>query len=364
MEAYSRDPDVLNRALNGSPKVKDEGGGVHTAVNEPPLPNSAGDVLPPQHLLLQLQTGDSIFLMLHQNANGGMELISNRYRVSKVMLNLQPGMLLAVDPSSRYMAIGCSEGVFAVYALHSRDELKAQFAEGLSLRYVEAETYIYFTGVLIKMEFLYPSPDDQGHVILLALVVIKGRTRMLTWEWETGSELKHIRARSLKGHLLEEKRRLPELLIPLRAKSAFILVCGNSMAICEDLLLGSPNFVDFNNNVDPPTTYHHGSGSPLWTAWARPIRFPARTKVVDDIYLVREDGIIKILEVDMSDATVDLNNVIGELKANCGRALACLEPPKMDRDLLVTGGDSCSGGTYLVSCLDFAIRHVIRYSTS
>lgn len=353
VDAYLRDTDVVNGAVNGTPKVKDEDDDIYMPASESPRADSAGDVLPPQYLLLQLQTGDSIFLMLHQTANGGMELVSNRYRVSRVMLNLQPGMHLAVDPSSRYMAIGCSEGVFAVYSLHSRDELKTQFSEGLNLRYVEAETYIYFTGVLIKMEFLYPSPDDAGHVILLALVVIKGRTRMLTWEWETGSELKHIRARSLKGHLLEEKRRMPELLIPLRAKSAFILVCGNTMAICEDLLLGSPNFVDFNNNVDPPTTYHHGSGSPLWTAWARPIRFPARTKVVDDIYLVREDGIIKILEVDMSDATVDLNNVIGELKANCGRALACLEPPKMDRDLLVTGGDSCSGGTYLVAARSY-----------
>jgi hypothetical protein len=263
-------------------------------------------------------------------------------------------MHLAIDPSSRYMAIGCSEGVFAIYALHSRSELRSQ-SSGSNLRFVDAETYIYLTGVIVKLEFLYPSPDDEGHIILLALVVMKGKTRMLVWEWETGSELKRVRARSLRGHLLDDRRRLPQLLIPLRTNSSFILVYGNSMAICEDLLQGSPSFVDFDNKVDPPTPFHHGSGSPLWTAWARPIRLPERSKVSDDIYLVREDGIIKFLEVDVSDASVTLNNVIGELKANCGTALACLdyhyliEKTKTNGDLLVTGGDSCGGGTYLVS---------------
>jgi hypothetical protein len=364
VDAYNTDPDVMN----GNTQVKEEDDVDMLSSNSlPETSEPVEGVLPPQYLLLQLQTGDSVFLMLRQSAKGQLELVSSRYGVLKATLSLQPGMHLAVDPSSRYMAIGCSEGVFAIYALHSRDELKAQFSQGLSLRYVEAETYIYFTGVIIKMEFLYPTRGDEGHIILLALVVIKGKTRMLIWEWDTGTELKNIRARSLKGHLVQERYRLPQLLIPLKTKSSFILVCENSMSICKDLLHGSPNFVDFNNRIDPPTTFYNGSAIPLWTAWARPTRLPERIKKADDIFIVREDGITKFLEVD-PDAEVTLDHNIGELGANCGRALACLDYwnksnklSHMSGDLFVTGGDSCAGGTYLVSRAGPLMNNLISF---
>jgi hypothetical protein len=52
-----------------------------------------GRLLPPQVLLLQLDTGDSVFLMLRQSTEGVWELvITSRYRVMKPMLGTQPGM--------------------------------------------------------------------------------------------------------------------------------------------------------------------------------------------------------------------------------------------------------------------------------
>jgi hypothetical protein len=315
-----------------------------------PLGRSA---LPPQFLLLQLHTGDSVFLRLHQLENGKLAFISSRHRVTKPMLALQPGIHLAVDPSSRYMAIGCSERLLTIYALHSRDQLKEQSPMGPELRHVESESIMSLNGLIQKMEFLYPSPDDEGHTILLVLVVIKGKTRMLLYEWETGSDLKQIHAHSNKGHLLEQSRQMPLLLIPLTLKSSFILVCEDSMAVCQGILQGSPTFIDFNNRIDVPTELHHGSGRPLWTAWTRPPRLPGYARVRDDIYIAREDGLIKFLEIDSTeDEFVKADNNIGEFGANCGTALACLDfetQHNKSGDLLVTGGDSCPGGTYLVS---------------
>jgi hypothetical protein len=94
-------------------------------------------------------------------------------------------------------------------------------------------------------------------------------------------------------------------------------------------------------------------GLPLWTAWTRPSRLPHHTKNRDDIYVVREDGLVKFLEIDsLEDDIVRAYNTIGSFDSNCGTALASLDYRGYDSttgDLLVTGGDSCSGGTYLVS---------------
>ncbi len=143
------------------------------------------------------------------------------------------------------------------------------------------------------------------------------------------------------------------------------------MSVCAGIMEGSPTFTDFSNNIDPPSECYHGLGNPLWASWTRPVRLPERLKDSDDIYIVREDGIIKILEVDPTDASVALNHIIGELETNCGGAFACLscdvegrtqnnrqpkessDGERLSGDLLVTAGDSCTGGTYLVSCILF-----------
>lgn len=312
-----------------------------------------GSLLPPQAILLQLDSGDSVFLMLRQSGNGSLEFVSSRHKASKVMLKLQPGAHLAVDPSSRNMVIGCSEGLFAIYALKSRMDLQEQFSQGSSLRYVEAERYIYLQGVIHKIEFLHPSSDDEEHVILLVLLIRKGKTRMLLYEWETGGDLRDVRAHNRRGHLLQEARQLPLLLIPLTIKSAFILVSATTMSICRDFLHGSPRFIDIDDRTDPPTALFQGWGIPLWTSWARPVREPYYRAGHDDIYIVREDGFVKFIETDCDEEDLVKTEMnIGQLSCGCGPALACLDYRFCNDetgDLLVTAGDSCAGGAYLVS---------------
>lgn len=271
------------------------------------------------------------------------------------MIKLEAGTHLAVDPSSRYMAVGCSEGLFAIYSLHPREELKRQYSDGSRLRYVQAERHIYLQGIIHKIEFLYPAADDEAHIILLVLLIFKGKTRMLLYEWQTGADLQSVRSHSRKGHLLEECRQMPLLVIPLTIQSSFILVTETSMAICNDILVGNPKIVDFNTVVDDPTPFHHGIGSPLWTSWTRPIRRVEHAAIQDDIYIVREDGQVQNVEIHSVEDL--MNNNIGTFQSSCGTALASLEYNGTDArsgelfigDLLITGGDSCNGGVYLVS---------------
>lgn len=311
--------------------------------------------LPPQALLLQLDNGVSVFLMLRRSKKGEWEFVSSPHRVSKAMMSLEVGTHLAVDPSSRYMAIGCSEGLFAIYALNSRETLKKQHSGGSNLQYVQAEKHCYIQGVIHEIEFLYPGPKDDDHIILLVLVVLKGRTRMLLYEWQAGKELRTIRAHSHKGYPLEESHQMPLLVIPLTIRSSFILVSENSMATCNDILLGSPKIVDFDTVIDEPTPFFHGSTRPLWVAWTRPMRRVEHTAVHDDIYIVREDGLVKHLEIQSEDDLIAADNNIGTLQSNCGTALASLDysgyainPINTSGDLLIMGGDSCGGGTYLI----------------
>jgi hypothetical protein len=315
--------------------------------------------LPPQFIVLALESGDSIFLVLRQSQNGEVQFATTRRRVSKAMLNAQPGMHLAVNPSSRYMAVGCSEGLFAIYALHSRDELNQQYIRGEGLSPVASERYIFIHGVIHKMEFLYPSADDEEHVILLLLIVRGGRIRMVLYEWETGGDLREVRTQSKRGHQLADSNRMPLLLIPLTIRSSFLLVSDIDTVLCKDILQGPPLFVPVDIGLDPPTPLHHGLGPPLWTSWTRPLRLPYHTASLDDIYIAREDGVVRFIEIDSED-DIKAHFHIGNFECNNGTALASLEYQISNNsgktgDLLITGGDSCAGGTYLVSLFNVII---------
>ena len=110
-EAYKRD---YERQVQTT-QIKHEDNYDDMDIDVKPTESSpSSSLLPPQVILLQLDSGHSVFLMLCQSENGTWQFVSSGHRVSKSMLKTQPGMHLAVDPSSRYMAIGCSEGLFAM----------------------------------------------------------------------------------------------------------------------------------------------------------------------------------------------------------------------------------------------------------
>ncbi|KUJ10314.1 uncharacterized protein LY89DRAFT_740042 [Mollisia scopiformis] len=350
--AYEQDPD----AMVDTTQVKSEGDASDTgqpASSYKSESSATSSRLPPQFLVLQLETGDTIFLMLQTNGSGQPRFVASTYRVSKAMLRCQPGVHIAVDPSSRYMAVGCSEGTFAIYKLQTRATLKQQFSEGKKLQHISQEMHMPAEDSILQLQFLYPPPgnDCQDCIILVALVIRKHKTRILVYEWDAGDAITRIKPKSIKGHLLDDQRQMPLLLIPLVIRSSFVLVYEDFMAVCEGMVSNTPKFTinSFHPDYNESTPFHNGVGSPLWTSWARPFRHKIFLEHSDNIFVAREDGLIKLLHFN-NGLNIEHNN-IGQFFANCGTSFASLEFEASDHksgDLLVMGGDGCSGGTYLL----------------
>lgn len=90
---------------------------------------------------------------------------------------------------------------------------------------------------------------------------------------------------------------------------------------------------------------------PLWTAWARPANMTANIDSQDAIYLSREDGLIRYLEIgkvrDKFELYVDLTC---HLDMNIDSAFAAIAPLNRKSDVLLIGGSGCDGGIFHVSC--------------
>ncbi|QSZ34048.1 hypothetical protein DSL72_005628 [Monilinia vaccinii-corymbosi] len=323
----------------------------------PEDPPSSPILLPPQILVLQLEadtSSDSVFLMLHQLNDGSWKFISSRRRLSRAMDKLQPGMHLSIDPSSRYMAIGCSQLCFTIQACQTRTELNRQYASGEELRFVESERVILCTGAILKLEFLHPPAGSDDDIILLLIASQNGKIKMVIFSWRAGDPLSAVKSKSSskKGYLLNE---VPLLIIPLRFETAFILVSERSMAVYKGILEGAPEFIPIGSCPREPTELYQGSDTPLWTAWAKPTRLPYHTAQQDDVYLAREDGWICLLEVNYDNEDPDLMPCltdVGRMQCNIGTAFTCVDyslDPNVHRhgDVLVSGGDASIGGTYL-----------------
>jgi Mono-functional DNA-alkylating methyl methanesulfonate N-term len=305
--------------------------------------------IPPQFILLALESGDLIFLFA-RNVGADVEFITSHHRVVDRGIIEEPAMHLKVDPSSRYVAVAGSENTFAVYALRTKEDLSTQSLQGTSFSPVASEQYLHVRGVIHKMEFLFPSPDDPDHIILLLLVVRNGSTAMFVYEWAAGQSLTEIRSNNLKGHTLPPGCRMPLLLIPLTIMSALLFVCADSIMECHSVIEGTPAFRNVPQPEFPASQIHIGIGMPLWTAWTRPLRHHNYSKGHDDIYIAREDGFIAFLEVVLdSSVLVQTTIAAGNFRSNIGTAFTNLQLAESGKDFLIAGGDSCDGGSYLVS---------------
>lgn len=306
------------------------------------------ELIPPQFILLVMESGDLTFLSA-RNMGTDVKFITSHHKALHRGITEPPGTHLKVDPSYRYVAVASSEISFAIYCLKSKEELRMQRLHGEPFHHIASEHHLHRRGVIHKMEFLYPAADDPDHIILVLLVVRNGSTAMFVYEWEAGQNLTEIRSNNLKGYTLPPSCRMPLLLIPLTIMSAILFVSSESIMECHNLLEGSPTFQVIPQPEFTVSSFHLGVGWPLWTAWTRPLRHPRYSKSHDDIYMAREDGFIAFLEI-VSDSTilVQTATAAGNFGSHIGTAFNNLELAPDGMDFLITGGDSCDGGSYLV----------------
>lgn len=314
--------------------------------------------LPPQMLLLVLESGDCVFLFLHTTRDGALGFESSSFSTSSHLKH--PGFHLAVDPSSRYIALGCTENHFIVYELESADELRKQYSEQCvkhesdrePLKFIRKSCPRSVYGVINHVEFLHPRPADDYHIILLLIIVKNGMSRMVTFDWEAAEEdLKDVLRQEKNGYRLPAEHQIPILLIPLKVRTAFLAISPNSIAVCKDVLQGPPEFEDFRIQDHETSEFHHGIYEPLWTAWTRPYRLPSAHATRDFIYLAREDGVVTYLEIDSENIPGATSKI---LKSECNISTAFCSLFDRYSDILIIGGDSGPGTIWQVSLYSFA----------
>ncbi|RKU47218.1 hypothetical protein DL546_008353 [Coniochaeta pulveracea] len=300
-------------------------------------------LLPPQMLLLVLETGDTVFLYLRTDSDGALAWAQVVYESSRKDLLSYPGFHVAVDPSSRYLALGGPDKSFEIHELESFQQLNEQSRRDEPLSPVKSYRLRSVQGVIHKMVFLHPRPGDDHHIILLLIMVKNGRSKLVTYEWELGDNLRDVFAEEKKGIGMPSEHQMPLLVIPLKVCSAFMFVSEEQIVICTDLLHGAPEWVGFDVSLRPATTNYHGRNQPLWTAWARPYRLADWLRYNDCVFLAREDGLVYYLQVDSEGCPAE-SNYMDKFDCNISTAFACLYD--VDSDILIMGGDSGPGAMY------------------
>ncbi|KAF5971666.1 putative FUN12-general translation factor eIF2 [Fusarium bulbicola] len=305
-------------------------------------------VLPPQLLAIMLETGDAVFLFIQERFDGTLRFETTTFESPR---NLQfLGYHLSIDPSSRYMSAGSAEGGFIIYELHSLSHMKSQYEDCESFKPVKSTRVRITQGVIHKMEFLYPRPEDDYHIILLLIIIRREVSkqahvsRMVVYDWELGDELTAV-FRSEKGTPLPKEHRMPLMIIPLKVNTAFLAVSEHSIGIVKNAFTGQTSFDTLETHSPQQTKLHHGAAEPLWTTWARPFRINIYLEKMDVVYLAREDGVIAHIEIDSRDL-VPTVMTLGTISTNITTAFTTAYD--VFSDVLITGGDSGPGGIWKV----------------
>jgi len=206
-------------------------------------------------------------------------------------------------------------------------------------------------GVILKMEFLYPSQNDHGQIILLLIISKHRKSRMLWYEWNSGTTLRESQLKA-EVRALPEDEQLPLLLIPLKLHSAtFMIICEKRITLYRDILTGSPSrYVQHLEDVKDPEEPGSSGRQPIWVQWARPMRTPKHQRHIkfdDAIFLCREDGIVQYLELyNNLDHMLDSTHPAGRLGISMNTAFAILDLGPATVDLLAAGGDMSEGGLW------------------
>lgn len=205
------------------------------------------------------------------------------------------------------------------------------------------------------MEFLNPPYGEDNHVILLLVVSRNQRTRLLCYEWDCSTELRRAEQKG-DGQLLHPEDSLPLLLIPFAISSGFMLVCEKVISIYNGILTGPATRKWLAlDHYQPPEDPGSSRRLPLWTHWAKPVRHDIFASTRNDIYLCREDGVVRWLEIseasESGNVMVDSQSHPGVLGCNVDTAFATLDLGTCQPDLLVCGGDASNGGLFTVSAV-------------
>lgn len=309
--------------------------------------------LPPQILVLILETGELCFVFIETDPRGSaLKLLVKKIPLPSNIPYL--GHHFAIEPSFRYIAAASPDEMLVIFHLKGLELLAQEYSLRGTFEPLLERTSRLIRAVIHSIDFLYPRPQDDFHVILTITVctmepVKKRAWRMYTFDWEAGESLRDTFSpqRQITPLRLPELPEIPSFLIPLRFQSTFFMVFRSHVCLVKQTL-AVPEYEFTPIPHIQQSALHYGVGDPLWTAWARPFRRKSYTENTDIIYLAREDGIVIHLELE-SDSLMYSVTQIGCLDINIGRAFTAAYD--IYSDLLIIGGDAGPGGVWKVRIL-------------
>lgn len=340
--------------------------------------DGAANSLPPEILVLSLDTNSIMFVWAHQAPTE----IHFRHQILRLPPGTspydRPGSFLAVDPNCRAIAVAALEGYFVLYSTKSidewREDMRHQGDSAAQATLVEDERVIPIQGRVMHMEFLAPNREkqqqDDTHVILLLFVAHQGKTKMTCYDWDTRYNLSTAKPRAERV-IADWEDDNPSLIIPLARRSDFLVVCDRHIATYTNILSGTHNRLEspVPKITLPMLRPGESKSYPRWVQWSRATRNDSYPK--EAFYIAREDGRVLYVEVGTS-FTHPAPYDAGQLPHFVDKAFACLDIDtgslnSLQPDVLVAPGVTSHGsvskvGSFVLDGLNTPYQDVFKIS--
>ncbi|GAB7334016.1 hypothetical protein MBLNU13_g06111t1 [Cladosporium sp. NU13] len=315
---------------NGDEFIKSEPEGSQTG--------AAKSNLPPQFVVLTLESEEMVFLYLKQHHDGSEEFAHQTCPLPSFEHSIHSvGVHLAVDPASRALAAAAREKQLVIYSAKPTPLIRSELQVDNPDWYpVSTHVVQSVPGRIQHLEFLHPPDNDPDHIILLLILVDQRRTKALLIDWQA-ADLGNARMHPLQP--MDAERAASNLLIPLR-NAAFLMITGSELKLHKNILSGSMTSVSLDPHVGETKSPGSSPKRPIWANWCRPLRNKSVKHGQDIVYIAREDGIVILAEITSVD-TIHVSHA-GDVGCHVGSAFASLGDPS-DPDILAVLGDMSTG---------------------
>ncbi|KAH8725580.1 mono-functional DNA-alkylating methyl methanesulfonate N-term-domain-containing protein [Phaeosphaeriaceae sp. PMI808] len=303
--------------------------------------------LPPEVIVLTLSSRTLMFLWARHTPVGAVTFSKRTVRLPAGASRFDRfGSFLAIDPKCRAMAVAPREGRFALYKTKSIEAWREELRNGKETTPIQDERIIALQGRIMHMEFLSPaSGEDEFHVVLLFIIVIRGKTKITCFDWDCREDLSKVAVRTERV-LVDMEDHNPSLLIPLSRTSEFLLVFDTHISVYIDILSGVPRRIvaridpSILSSLLPGDSKHR----PRWVEWDKTPRNPDFPK--ESFYVAREDG--RIMYVERGPANTVEAMEAGDWPHRIDTAFACLSVDNSEfsqsyPDVLIAGGAGNDG---------------------
>ncbi|KAF2639725.1 hypothetical protein P280DRAFT_46463 [Massarina eburnea CBS 473.64] len=304
--------------------------------------------LPPEIIVLTLSSRTLMFLWASHNQRGPVTFYQKTVRLPPGSSRFdQLGAHLAVDPRGRAIAVAAYEGRFIIYKTKPLEAWRKEARAGDGGLPVVDEAVIQVEGRIMHMDFLSSGGEqDDSHVVLILVLVDKGKTKIARYEWDFRQVMDENTLRTDRAHILPEDRH-PSLLIPLRKSPDFLLICDQHISLYKRVLSGPPESTLTYIPSYIPSSHRPGDSKslPRWVQWDKAQRNPDFAK--EAFYIAREDGAVIYVERGHSNG-VEITEA-GSWPSPIDTAFACLnnfdnsEHSQAYPDVLVSGGAGSDG---------------------